>query len=324
VVWVGIVAHAGFIPMFYLLGHKDLAAFNVLSVAAWVAAAVLNRRNESTLAMWLLTLEVALHAVLAVAALGWSSGFQYYLVPLVPFVMFNDRLPTAAATITSALVFAVFLGLRALAPEGALDTVVARSQSYANIAIPFLALGLISMYFRLASTSAERRMEKIAETDALTGLLNRRRMSERLAEEQARCAQPGAAPFALIIADVDHFKQINDTHGHPAGDRVLRAVAQLLSDGLRGRDVAARWGGEEFLMLLPETTLEGARDVADRLRASAEQVLRERSALGRAVTLTFGVAAFAPGASVEACLKAADDAMYEGKRAGRNRVVPAA
>src|SRR5581483_11717616 len=133
--------------MFYLLGHKDLAAFNVLSVAAWVAAAVLNRRNESTLAMWLLTLEVALHAVLAVAALGWSSGFQYYLVPLVPFVMFNDRLPTAAATITSALVFAVFLGLRALAPEGALDTVVARSQSYANIAIPFLALGLISMYF---------------------------------------------------------------------------------------------------------------------------------------------------------------------------------
>jgi diguanylate cyclase (GGDEF)-like protein len=323
VVWVGIIAHAGFIPVFWLLGQPWLAAFNVLSVATWVVATVLNRRGSSTSAMWLITLEVATHAALAVSALGWASGFQYYLIPLIPFVMFNDRLPTAVVAATSAAVFLAFLSLRIFAPDGTLDSPFARAQSYANIAIPFLALALVSVYFRLASTTAERHLEKIAETDPLTGLLNRRRMSERLSEEHAR-ASGGGKPFSVVIADVDHFKKINDTHGHAAGDRVLRAVAQLLTEGLRGRDAAARWGGEEFLMLLPETTLEGARDVADRLRASAEQRLRELSELERHVTLTFGVAVFAPGVSVEACLKSADEALYAGKRGGRNRVVPAA
>jgi diguanylate cyclase (GGDEF)-like protein len=131
-------------------------------------------------------------------------------------------------------------------------------------------------------------------------------------------------PFSVIIADVDHFKQINDTHGHAAGDRVLHSIAVLLNEGLRGRDAAARWGGDEFLLLLPETQLNGARDVADRLRSSAESRLLGLSGLKNDVTLTFGVAAFAPGTSVEACLKAADDALYQGKRAGRNQVVPAA
>jgi diguanylate cyclase (GGDEF)-like protein len=323
VVWVGIVAHAGFIPMFWLLGHPGLAAFNVLSVATWVAATLFNRRGQSTVAMWLITLEVMAHAVLAVAALGWASGFQYYLIPLIPFVMFNDRLPTPVVTVSSAAVFVVFLALRIAVPDGTLDTPFAMAQSYANIAIPFLALALVSIYFRLASTSVERHMERMAETDPLTGLLNRRSMNDRLAEERAR-AEKGGAPFAVIIADVDHFKQINDTHGHAAGDRVLRAISLLLNEGLRGRDAAARWGGEEFLLLLPETRLDGARDVADRLRSAAESRLLELSGLKNNVTLTFGVAAFAPGGTVEACLKAADDALYQGKRAGRNQVVPAA
>src|SRR5262249_38170608 len=154
---------------------------------------------------------------------------------------------------TSVGVFAMFIGLRAFAPEGALSTPFAHVQSYANIAIPFLALALVSIYFRLASVTAERHLEKMAETDPLTVLLNRRRMSERLSQEAAAFGDGGKV-FSVILADVDHFKAINDSFGHITGDRVLRAVAKLLSEGLRGRDDAARWGGEEFLMLLPETT----------------------------------------------------------------------
>ena len=111
VAWVGIAAHAGCVPMFALLGHPRLAAFNVLSVAMWIAAALANRRGRSTLGMWLLTLEVVAHAVLAVLTLGWSSGFQYYLIPLIPFVMFNDRLARRTVAVISAGVFAALIAL---------------------------------------------------------------------------------------------------------------------------------------------------------------------------------------------------------------------
>ena len=323
VAWVGIVAHAGFVPMFALVGQPRLAAFNVLSVAVWLAAAVVNRRGRSTLAMWLLTLEVVTHALLAVSALGWTSGFQYYLIPLIPFVMFNDRLSSATVAIISAGVFAALLALRAAAPEGSAAGTLAPLLGYANLAIPLLALALVSFYFRRASTIAERRMESIALTDPLTGLLNRRSMEQRL-REAAQGFQRTGRSFSVVMADVDHFKRINDDHGHAAGDRVLRAVAGLFGERLRGHDAVARWGGEEFLLLLPETDLVTACDVADRLRTTVEARLSQAAGLTSNITLTFGVAVFDRPMRVDACLKQADDALYAGKREGRNRVVSAA
>ncbi len=323
VAWVGIAAHAGFIPMFALMAHPRLAAFNAASVTAWVAAALANRRGRSTLAMWLITLEVVAHAVLAVATLGWTSGFQYYLVPLIPFVMFNDRLTGRTVAIISAGVFAALLALRLIAPEGAAAGPFAPILRYGNLAIPVLALALVSFYFRRASTQAERRMESMALTDPLTGLLNRRSMEQRL-REAAHGFQRTGRPFSLVMADVDRFKRINDLHGHAAGDRVLRAVAALFGERLRGGDAVARWGGEEFLLLLPETDLPTAREVADRLRAHAEARLSDAAGLGGSVTLTFGVAVFDRPMRVDACLKQADDALYAGKAEGRNRVVSAA
>ena len=323
VVWVGIVAHAGFVPMFGLIGHLRLAAFNVLSVATWIAAAIVNRRGRSTVAMWLLTLEVVAHAVLAAGTLGWASGFQYYLVPLIPFVMFNDRLGGRTVAAISAGVFTTLIALRALAPEGELDGAVAPVMRYGNLAIPVIALALVSFYFRRASTLAERRMESMALTDPLTGLLNRRSMEQRL-REAVQAFQRTGRPFSVIMADVDHFKRINDVHGHEAGDGVLRAVAALLGARLRGHDALARWGGEEFLLLLPETDLAAACDVADRLRAAAEAELGHGAGFGQSVTLTFGVSVFDRPMRVAACLKQADDALYAGKAGGRNRVVRAA
>jgi diguanylate cyclase (GGDEF)-like protein len=327
VAWIGIVAHVAFVPIFALLGHPRLAAFNVLSVAIWIAAALANRRDRSTLGMWLLTLEVVVHAVLAVMTLGWSSGFQYYLFPLIPFVMFNDRLARRTVAVISAGVFATLIGLRAVAPEvgagGAIEGALAAALRYGNLAIPLVALALVSFYFRSASTRAERRMESMALTDPLTGLLNRRSMEQRL-REAAHGFQRSGRSFSLVMADVDHFKRVNDLHGHAAGDRVLRAVAAQFTEQLRGHDAVARWGGEEFLLLLPETDAATACDVAKRLRAVAEARLAEAAGLETGVTLTFGVATFERGMRVGECLKRADDALYAGKSAGRNRVVDAA
>jgi diguanylate cyclase (GGDEF)-like protein len=324
VAWVGIAAHAGFIPMFALLGHPRLAAFNVLSVAMWIAAAIANRRDRSTLAMALLTIEVVAHAVLAVLTLGWTSGFQYYLFPLIPFAMFNDRLQRRTVALISAGVFAALIALRAVAPEvgagGAVVGAIAQLLRYGNLAIPLLALALVSFHFRSASTSAERRMESMALTDPLTGLLNRRSMEQRL-REAAHAFQRSARPFSVVMADVDHFKRINDEHGHAAGDRVLRAVAGLFAEQLRAHDSVARWGGEEFLLLLPETDGAMAGEVAERLRAIAEARLAAAAGLRQGVTLTFGVAVFDGAIRVAECLKKADEALYAGKEAGRNRVV---
>ena len=326
VAWVGIAAHTGFVAMFALFGHPRLAAFNVLSVAIWIAAAIANRRGRSTLGMWLLTLEVVAHAVLAVLLLGWSSGFQYYLIPLIPFVMFNDRLSRRTVAVISAGVFATLVALRAVAPEvgpgGAIEGGLALAFRYGNLAIPLLALALVSFYFRSASTSAERRMESMALTDPLTGLLNRRSMEQRL-REAAHGFQRSDRPFSLVMADVDHFKRVNDLHGHATGDRVLRAVAAQLTEQVRGHDAVARWGGEEFLLLLPETDAATACEVAERLRAEAEARLAEAAGLAAGVTLTFGVAVFERGMRVAECLKRADEALYAGKEAGRNRVVVA-
>ena len=200
VAWVGIVAHAGFVLLFALLGHPRLAAFNVLSVAAWIAAALVNRRGRSTTGMWLLTIEVVAHAVLAVWTLGWASGFQYYLLPLIPFVMFNDRLGSRAVIAISAGVFATLILLRAVAPDGGVEGAVAPVMRYGNLAIPVLALALVSYHFRRASTLAERRMESMAHTDPLTGLLNRRSMEQRL-REAAQGFQRTGRPFCVVMND---------------------------------------------------------------------------------------------------------------------------
>ena len=159
--------------------------------------------------------------------------------------------------------------------------------------------------------------------DPLTTLANRRAFEERLAEETARYGRY-PRPIALVMLDIDHFKKINDTYGHDAGDEVLEALGKILRAALRETDLPARLGGEEFVALLPETTLAAATDTAERLRARIEATQVSWHGESIAVSASFGVAA-APDcvATPTALLEAADAALYAAKDAGRNRVVTA-
>jgi diguanylate cyclase (GGDEF)-like protein/PAS domain S-box-containing protein len=172
----------------------------------------------------------------------------------------------------------------------------------------------------------EEQLRELARTDALTGLFNRRAFEERLEEEWRRALRTGSA-FGLLTLDVDFFKQFNDHFGHGAGDACLREVAELLRQDRRATDFAARTGGEEFALLLPETELAGALVVAEGIRARLEAagIAHPNSPHG-VVTASIGVAAFRPQVteSVADLLGASDQAMYEAKRTGRNRVVSAA
>lgn len=159
-------------------------------------------------------------------------------------------------------------------------------------------------------------LERLSVTDGLTGLTNHRALMQRLGDEALR-SKRNKHPFSVIMTDVDHFKQYNDTFGHPQGDAVLQRVAALLRESTRTVDCVARYGGEEFAVLLPETNMAGALEVAERIRARVESA----EFPGRPVTLSLGVAEFPRHAKEpQGVIEAADAALYIAKRAGRNQV----
>ena len=169
-----------------------------------------------------------------------------------------------------------------------------------------------------------RLLEQIAALDGLTGIPNRRRFDEALAQEWSRCQRSGQ-PLSLIIADVDQFKQFNDTLGHAAGDRVLQEVAAALHQcARRPGDLAARYGGEEFVLLLPETGAQEAQMLAEELRAKLEArgLTHPASPVGASVTLSIGGASTTPmqAEADPAFFPLADAALYQAKASGRNCV----
>lgn len=167
--------------------------------------------------------------------------------------------------------------------------------------------------------AALQRINHLATHDELTGLINRRRMTELAQAERQRCAR-SHRPLVLALLDLDHFKLINDRHGHAVGDAVLCAFAHTVQRNLRGTDVLARWGGEEFLVLLPETSIEGALALLERVRSDVA-ALSVESALGPIrITVSTGLAAGHAGQTLEQVLEQADEALYQAKAQGRDRV----
>ena len=176
----------------------------------------------------------------------------------------------------------------------------------------------------LANAQRHRTVEQQALVDSLTGLANRRLCTAALEKELARAERFGE-PLALVLIDIDDFKDINDRWGHPTGDEVLKTVAETLQASVREIDLAGRWGGEEFALLLPGTDLQGGHDLAERVR---RKLVRKKFLAPDGqrirVTASFGVAAFPEAASQDQLVAASDGALYEAKRSGKNRVAVAA
>jgi diguanylate cyclase (GGDEF)-like protein len=168
-----------------------------------------------------------------------------------------------------------------------------------------------------------RQVERLSRTDPLTRLANRRHVQERLALEVERAARY-ETPFLVAMCDLDDFKKVNDTLGHDCGDEVLRSTARLLSENLRRTDLVGRWGGEEFLVLLPETEREGGRIALEKVRAKLEALPLVYAGAPLRVTVSIGLAAFVRGERLEDLVARADAALYEAKRSGKNRVVVSA
>ena len=172
----------------------------------------------------------------------------------------------------------------------------------------------------LDNARLHRIVERQALVDGLTGLANRRQCEETLASELSRLGRFGGS-LAVVVADLDWFKDVNDRYGHPSGDAVLREFAALLQETVRDIDLAGRWGGEEFLVILPGTDLAGGAQVAERIRlALTGRIVLSADGTPIPVTASFGVAATPPASTAAELFSAADTALYEAKRNGKNRV----
>jgi diguanylate cyclase (GGDEF)-like protein len=173
----------------------------------------------------------------------------------------------------------------------------------------------------LANAQMYARMETMATTDGLTGLVNHRTFQERLSEMLSR-AERAQGKHALVLTDIDHFKKVNDTYGHPVGDQVLKGVAQVVRDCVRKVDLAARYGGEEFALVLESTDRDGAKLLAERIRTEVQKQVFSSEKGNFSVTLSLGIAVYPEdGADKPILIHNADQALYHAKHGGRNRAV---
>jgi diguanylate cyclase len=260
----------------------------------------------------------------------WVAVMQFNLLPsaLLVTMLAVDKVSVGGAPLLARTLLCLVGALLLTSVALGLDVDVETPMSVVVASLPLLLaypLAISGVMYGLARKVAHktRRLEEIGRTDSLTGLGNRRQCFAGAEIELERRFRSGR-PATLVIADVDRFKAINDRYGHPIGDEVLRGVAEILRQCSRATDTVARYGGDEFMLVLPETDLQGAEGVADRIRAQLDTLVLARAPELRC-TLSFGAAeATRSITNVDLWIREADAALYRAKAAGRDRFETAA
>jgi len=316
VVKIAFGIHVVLFVLFLILGLRPLWLGNIASIAAYMVCLRALGQKRFQRAGMLMCLEIILHAMLATWVLGWESNFYFYLFCIVPILSFSFQTAPLRRMLLSLAILLVALGGFALRHR--------LGGSYAISPLLMEAFGFINLFTATAlllhatvlsvrySLTMQFHQFHSANRDSLTNLYTRRRILQ-----QAR-QLPQSVPVSIVLLDVDHFKQVNDRYGHDQGDYVLQRVALAIGDCVRETDMAARWGGEEFLILMLDTPLTDAQRVAEQIRERL-RVLPDTDTL--AVTATFGVAQLHRGETFRELFSRADQALYLGKRQGRDQVV---
>lgn len=236
-------------------------------------------------------------AFFGATVLGLRSFREWLLIALLPIALF--AVAAIIADLPALILVAVFIGP-------------------ALIMFVTCTLMIFVRHVAVQGFLSREQLNEMATTDALTGLLNRRAFMALLRQAQAR-AQRSAEPFSVILADLDKFKRVNDTWGHEAGDDVLKETSARLRKTLRQQDALCRWGGEEFLVLLPGTEGNGAMVVAEKCRESMQAIPMDMHGNGYTQTASFGVATYSNQEAIGRLIGRADAALYQAKENGRNR-----
>jgi diguanylate cyclase (GGDEF)-like protein len=254
--------------------------------------------------------------------LGAQSGFHYLTLVITPIIMFAGRIKVWHKNAACFMLLILMLVVEYIQnnPE---------NLPFSNNALNFFRLINLGAVFVVSAVFMQRHfvifsefnaaLEKISSTDPLTGMLNRRRL-ETIAKKEVEVNNQKGTSLSVILADIDHFKLLNDQYGHSAGDDALQIISQIIMKVARDTDSCCRWGGEEFLIFLPNTTTDEAMHVAERIRQKVCKEPLEIDGNKVTITLTSGVATLYKAESLNSAIARADKGLYNGKFAGRNQV----
>lgn len=316
-----------FLLIFLTVGSPILAWVSVGSMTVYAIAYWAIRQRKNKLGVGLIWSEVVLHAALGILLIGWGSGFHYYLLVFIPALAVTLKRSKAIAALL--VLWVLYTGLfvmselipplQPLVSRAALDGV-----NLFNLTVVFAMFSYLALFYIETVIEGQRALRKLASTDMLTGLKNRRHMTE-VGEAEISRAERFAMPLSVLLIDADHFKLINDIFSHQKGDEVLCCLTKLLRAELRQHDVIGRWGGEEFLVLLPNTALENAQLLAERIRSTVkdfrwQELLKDELA----VSISIGVTQLLPNETLNRLINRADKALHSSKANGRNRVTAVA
>ncbi|PKO00180.1 MAG: hypothetical protein CVU42_05415 [Chloroflexi bacterium HGW-Chloroflexi-4] len=311
--------------------RMDLIIYVVSTIILLFILYFLFRIGLATAGFYALVYLLCLNCLIGNTLIGWRSGIYILFLLLIPIIIYNPFLKIAhkiALGIFFALVFATTIVLSySFDPIMQFTLFQLQFMNIINVIVTFLVLTGISVIEIRNSNKVSLRLIELnnklgyyASRDSLTNLLNRRTMSQFIQMEYVRSKRSGKT-FGLIMADVDDFKRVNDNHGHAAGDLVLIELGLLLSGVLRKQDLIARWGGEEFLILLPETDFDGVQITAEKVRDLIAQSSVPYQGHDIQITLSIGGVVCERETNWDDCIKIADRALYYGKTHGKNLAV---
>ncbi len=310
------------------IGFLTLA--NIISVTLYVFACFLAAKGRYIATTLLIHAEVSANVLLSMVFLGWDNGFYFYAIAVMPlsfYCPFKSKTTKVLLSVYQVGVFVAGYLINYLhEPHFILDDYI-RHIVYMINALLCLSVLIIISYLFATSVQTEtqvlsnknKRLQVLADTDPLTGLYNRRYIISQLEQVHEQFVSL-SVNYVILMIDIDNFKSVNDRYGHDCGDIVLKTVSAVIKQTLRKDDIISRWGGEEILVLLPDTEFVSGIIVGEKVRAAIEAVTMTHNGNSISVTATVGVASSQIGTSVLTIINTADMRMYKGKAEGKNRV----
>ena len=326
-----LLAHMLYVVLFALSGVRGMVIFNAYSVLFYVVLLFLVHKVKEKLYLVYATLaEIVLHATAATACVGLDSNFAMFLLMIIPlaFLMPNKYKYMPFVVLFISVPLYGFLNFYYRDTNHILIDLSGTSYELVfyiiNIIVGSVVLFYVAIIFTLINTYTEcklriqtEQLKTMASTDPLTKLNNRREIQKKL-QEVSEESKNGASNYIIGIGDIDDFKKVNDTYGHDMGDVVLEEVAKLISDTIPNKASVARWGGEEFLFVIPDSNIDEGRRYADNIIERIRRKTFTSGGIEFSITMTIGICLGTSQDTVDKVITEADARLYKGKQSGKN------
>jgi diguanylate cyclase (GGDEF)-like protein len=325
-------AHISYFIIFHMLNIKELMYFNIGSIVFYAAALVFVPilKDEKSWLVYLSDIEIIAHAAYATHLLGWKPDFGMFLLLIIPATFLTQGKRFYIPFIVTFISMGIYIYLKFTVTDDTVfkysleDTGLLRTMHLTNVLAGAFVMVFASSSYMLQREYMEFKLvnqretfKNLASIDPLTQLYNRRAMNENIRTIRRECPTTTTS-YVIGIGDIDNFKRINDTYGHDIGDKVLVYVANLFINLIPKGGYAARWGGEEFLFVIPEATIKDGVDFTEKIHKSLRAHIFEIEDCEFGVTMTFGVNTGIQTDKIDSVITKADKRLYKGKNNGKN------